>query len=31
MPLKQIPDLNWKKENLGKENTELDAKNKNRK
>ena len=26
MPVKQIPDLNWKKENLGKENTELDAK-----
>ena len=28
MPLKQIPDLNWKKESLGKENTELDAKTK---
>ena len=26
MPVKQIPDLDWKKENLGKENTELDAK-----
>ena len=26
MPVKQIPDLNWEKENLGKENTELDAK-----
>ena len=24
MPVKQIPDLNCKKENLGKENTELD-------
>ena len=28
MPVKQIPDLNWEKENLGKENTELDAKTK---
>ena len=28
IPVKQIPDLNWKKENLGKENTELDAKTK---
>ena len=26
MPVKQIPDLNWEKENLGKENTELDSK-----
>ena len=26
MPVKQIPDLNWKKENLGKENIELVAK-----
>ena len=26
MPVKQIPDLNWKKENLGKENTELNTK-----
>ena len=26
MPVKQIPDLNWEKENLGKENTELNAK-----
>ena len=26
MPVKQIPDLNWKKENLGKENTVLDTK-----
>ena len=26
MQVKQIPDLNWKKENLGKEYTELDAK-----
>ena len=26
MPVKQIPDLNWKRENIGKENTELDAK-----
>ena len=26
MPVKQIPDLNWNKENLGKENTELKAK-----
>ena len=26
MPVKQIQDLDWKKENLGKENTELDAK-----
>ena len=28
MPVKQIPDLNWKKENLGKENTELNTKTK---
>ena len=28
MPVKQIPDLNWEKENLGKENTELDTKTK---
>ena len=28
MPVKQIPDLNWEKENLGKENTELNAKTK---
>ena len=26
MPVKQIPDLNWEKENLGKENTERDTK-----
>ena len=26
MPVKQIPDLNWEKEKLGKENTELDVK-----
>ena len=26
MPGKQNPDLNWEKENLGKEDTELDAK-----
>ena len=25
MPVKQIRDLNWEKENLGKENTELNA------
>ena len=30
MPVKQIPDLNWEKENLGKENTELNAKTENR-
>ena len=28
MPVKQIPDLNWKKENLGKENMEPNARNK---
>ena len=28
IPVKQIPDLNWEKENLGKENTELDTKTK---
>ena len=28
MPVKQIQDLNWKKEDVGKENTELDAKSK---
>ena len=28
MPGKQIPDLNWEKENLGKENTELVTKTK---
>ena len=27
MPVKQIPDLNWKKENPGKENTEPNARN----
>ena len=26
MPVKQIPDLNWEKENLRNENTELDTK-----
>ena len=25
MPVKQIPDLNWKKENIEKENTEQSA------
>ena len=27
MPVKQIPDLNWKKENIEKENTEQNARN----
>ena len=27
MPVKQIPDLNWEKENTEKENTELNARN----
>ena len=27
MPIKQIPDLNWEKENTEKENTELNARN----
>ena len=26
MPIKQTPDLNWEKVNLGKENTELNVK-----
>ena len=28
MPVKQIPDLHWEEENLGKENTELNTKTK---